>query len=106
MRLSQAPTFAPAVAPIETRHQEGKMPQDQQQHQQQNQPGEERGMPVSTEERIRTRAYYLWEQATDPKGGPDEYWEQARNEIENDAPEHGSTPKKGVLPTPTAKEKP
>jgi hypothetical protein len=35
----------------------------------------------SDEEKTRTRAYYLWEQATDPKGTPDEYWEQARAEI-------------------------
>ena len=38
----------------------------------------------STEAKIRTRAYYLWEHATDPKGTPDEYWEQARAEVEKE----------------------
>lgn len=41
---------------------------------------------IAKEERIRTRAYYLWEQATEPKGTPDEYWEQARAEIEKETP--------------------
>jgi hypothetical protein len=44
------------------------------------------------EEQIRTRAYYLWQQATDPKGAPDEYWEQARAEIEKEAPPIESGP--------------
>ena len=46
----------------------------------------------SKEEQIRTRAYYLWEQAGDPKGAPDEYWEQARAEIEKEAPPVESGP--------------
>jgi Protein of unknown function (DUF2934) len=46
----------------------------------------------SQEEQIRTRAYYLWEQATDPRGTPDEYWEQARAEIEKEAPPVESGP--------------
>ena len=37
---------------------------------------------MSVEERIRTRAYQLWEKATEPRGTPEEYWEQARAEIE------------------------
>ncbi|AIP35510.1 hypothetical protein DR64_6630 [Paraburkholderia xenovorans LB400] len=41
---------------------------------------------TSLEEQIRTRAYYLWEQAGEQKGTPDEYWEQARAEIEKEAP--------------------
>ncbi|MEQ5844407.1 MULTISPECIES: DUF2934 domain-containing protein [Paraburkholderia] len=41
---------------------------------------------ASPEERIRMRAYYLWEQAADPKGTPDEYWEQARQAIDSEAP--------------------
>ena len=44
------------------------------------------------EEQIRTRAYYLWEQATEPKGTPDEYWEQARTEVEKEAPPIESGP--------------
>ena len=47
---------------------------------------------TSQEEQIRTRAYYLWQQASDPKGTPDEYWEQARDEIENEAPPIESGP--------------
>ena len=39
---------------------------------------------VSVEERIRTRAYYLWENATEPKGTPDEYWDEACAEIEKE----------------------
>lgn len=46
----------------------------------------------SREEQIRTRAYYLWQQAGDPKGTPDEYWEQARDEIEQEAPPIESGP--------------
>jgi hypothetical protein len=44
------------------------------------------------DEQIRTRAYYLWQQADDPKGTPDEYWEQARTEIEKEAPPVESGP--------------
>ncbi|MGF7134802.1 hypothetical protein P3T40_006308 [Paraburkholderia sp. EB58] len=55
---------------------------------------------ASNEEKIRTRAYYLWEQATDPKGTPDEYWEQARTEVEKESPNE-DTPGHGVLPAPT-----
>jgi hypothetical protein len=47
---------------------------------------------TAQEEQIRTRAYYLWEQAADPKGAPDEYWEQARSEIEKEAPPIESGP--------------
>jgi hypothetical protein len=47
---------------------------------------------VAQEEQIRTRAYYLWQQATDPKGTPDEYWELARAEIESEAPPVESGP--------------
>ncbi|KAA1013733.1 DUF2934 domain-containing protein [Paraburkholderia panacisoli] len=47
---------------------------------------------TAQEEQIRTRAYYLWEQAADPKGTPDEYWEQAREEIEKEAPPIESGP--------------
>lgn len=47
---------------------------------------------ASTDEQIRERAYYLWEQAGEPKGTPDEYWEQARAEIEKEAPPVESGP--------------
>jgi len=47
---------------------------------------EQTSQESSQEEQIRTRAYYLWQQAGDPKGTPDEYWEQARDEIEKEAP--------------------
>lgn len=82
------------------------MAQNQQQYQEIEPASAQASEPVSTEERIRTRAYYLWEQATDPKGHPDEYWEQARAEIEKEAANGDGTSKKGVLPTPTSKEKP
>ncbi|MFL9910246.1 DUF2934 domain-containing protein [Paraburkholderia sp. RL17-337-BIB-A] len=50
---------------------------------------------TSKEEQIRTRAYYLWEQAGDPKGTPDEYWDQARDEVEKEAPPVESGPVTG-----------
>ncbi|RKR38963.1 DUF2934 domain-containing protein [Paraburkholderia sp. BL17N1] len=50
---------------------------------------------TSQEEQIRTRAYYLWEQAEEPKGTPDEYWDQARADIEKEAPPVESGPVSG-----------
>ena len=47
---------------------------------------------TSVEEQIRTRAYYLWEQAPEPKGTPDEYWEEARAAIEQETPPVESGP--------------
>jgi hypothetical protein len=47
---------------------------------------------TSREDQIRTRAYYLWEHAPEPKGTPDEYWEQAMSEIANEAPPVESGP--------------
>ncbi|MFL9983726.1 DUF2934 domain-containing protein [Paraburkholderia sediminicola] len=53
---------------------------------------EQTSQESSQEEQIRIRAYYLWQQAGDPKGTPDEYWEQARDEIEKEAPPTESGP--------------
>lgn len=36
----------------------------------------------STNDRVRARAYELWEQAGMPTGRSDEFWEQARSDIE------------------------
>ncbi|MBC8747156.1 hypothetical protein OKW43_002180 [Paraburkholderia sp. WC7.3g] len=49
----------------------------------------------SIDEMIRMRAYYLWEQAAEPKGTPEQYWEQARSEIEKEAPPVESGPVPG-----------
>lgn len=59
--------------------------------------------PASIEEQIRTRAYYLWEQATDPKGTPDEYWEQARAEIEKETPVADIAAETVTTPVPSTK---
>ncbi|OLL28433.1 DUF2934 domain-containing protein [Burkholderia sp. SRS-W-2-2016] len=49
----------------------------------------------SVEEQIRTRAYYLWQQADEPKGTPEQYWQRARSEIEKEAPPVESGPVSG-----------
>ena len=49
----------------------------------------------SVDEQIRTRAYYLWQQAAEPKGTPEQYWEQARSEVEKEAPPVESGPVSG-----------
>ena len=36
----------------------------------------------SIDERIRQRAYHLWERDVDPKKHADEYWDTARQQIE------------------------
>jgi hypothetical protein len=59
--------------------------------------------PASIEEQIRTRAYYLWEQATDPKGTPDEYWDQARAEIEKETPVADIAAETVTMPVPSTK---
>ncbi|RKE37183.1 hypothetical protein B0G76_3419 [Paraburkholderia sp. BL23I1N1] len=55
---------------------------------------------VSREEKIRVRAYELWEKDGSPEGRADEYWEQARIQIdeeESGADGDGGDPK-GRLP--------
>ncbi len=39
---------------------------------------------------IRTRAYYLWEQAGRPAGGDLAFWDQARSEIEHEEEQKAS----------------
>jgi hypothetical protein len=58
---------------------------------------------ASMEEQIRTRAYYLWEHATEPKGTPDEYWEQARAEIEKETPISEVAAQTAASPDPSSK---
>jgi hypothetical protein len=41
----------------------------------------------SFEERVRRRAYELWEEAGRPVGRADDYWRQARAELEGKAAE-------------------
>jgi Protein of unknown function (DUF2934) len=54
----------------------------------------------STEDRIRERAYSLWEQDGRRSGRSDDYWQQARSEVEAEEAESGNdaegTGKKGV----------
>lgn len=40
--------------------------------------------PRSTEQQIRERAYELWDQAGRPHGRDEEFWQQARDEIERE----------------------
>jgi hypothetical protein len=42
---------------------------------------------VSREEKIRVRAYELWEKDGSPEGRADEYWEQARAQIDEEEPD-------------------
>jgi hypothetical protein len=42
---------------------------------------------VSREEKIRVRAYELWEKDGSPEGRADEYWEQARVQISEEESE-------------------
>ncbi|MBN3763705.1 DUF2934 domain-containing protein [Burkholderia sp. Ac-20365] len=42
----------------------------------------ELGGESNTDERIRERAYQLWERDPDPKKHADEYWEIARRQVE------------------------
>ena len=55
---------------------------------------------VSREERIRVRAYELWEKDGRPEERADEYWEQARVQIEEEESEadRNGDDSKGRLP--------
>lgn len=43
-------------------------------------------MPEYSEEQIRDYAYRLWEKAGSTHGNPEDFWHQARSELESDAP--------------------
>ncbi len=43
-------------------------------------------MPEATDEQIREHAHRLWEQAGRPEGQADDFWHQAKSELEADAP--------------------
>ena len=43
------------------------------------------------EQQVRERAFALWQQAGSPEGRAEEFWHQARNELEgHSGPAHGS----------------
>jgi hypothetical protein len=54
---------------------------------------------TDTEQRIRLRAYQLWEQAGRPHEHSEEFWFAARREIEGDMPPLGDRPA-GAIDTP------
>jgi hypothetical protein len=43
-------------------------------------------MPVYSEEQIRKYAHQLWEKADRPEGKSDDFWHQAKSEMEADVP--------------------
>lgn len=43
-------------------------------------------MPTFSEDQIREYAHNLWEKAGRPEGRQDEFWHQARSELEVDEP--------------------
>ena len=55
----------------------------------------------SFEERVRRRAYELWEEAGRPVGRADDYWRQARTELEGKAAERGGNPPSEKAAEPT-----
>lgn len=61
-----------------------------------------------TEQRIRVRAYQLWEQAGRPHERSEEFWFAARREIEGDLPPVGERPAGAIdtLPVSAAPEEP
>jgi hypothetical protein len=49
----------------------------------------------SIEDRVRERAYALWEKDGRPDGRSDEYWRQARSEVEAEEAEPGNESSEG-----------
>jgi hypothetical protein len=43
-------------------------------------------MPKYSEEQIREYAHKLWEREGRPEGKAEEFWQQAKSELESDAP--------------------
>jgi hypothetical protein len=43
-------------------------------------------MPEASEEKIREYAHKLWEKAGKPEGRADDFWHQAKSELESDEP--------------------
>jgi Protein of unknown function (DUF2934) len=43
-------------------------------------------MPEHSDEQIREYAHRLWEQAGKPEGQSDDFWHQAKSELEADVP--------------------
>lgn len=56
-----------------------------------------------TEQRIRQRAYELWEQAGRPDDHSDRFWFAARQEIEGDTPRPGNQPGGAIDDPPDAR---
>jgi hypothetical protein len=48
------------------------------------------GSEKTIEDRVRDRAYALWEKDGRPDGRSDEYWQQARSEVEAEESEPGN----------------
>ena len=48
------------------------------------------GKDLTIEDRVRDRAYALWEKDGRPDGRSDEYWQQARSEVEAEEAEPGN----------------
>jgi len=44
-------------------------------------------MEIDLEERIRQRAYELWEDSGRPEGGAEEFWHRAERELKGEKPE-------------------
>jgi hypothetical protein len=49
-------------------------------------------MEIDLEERIRQRAYELWEDNGRPEGGADEFWQRAERELRNETGLDTQTP--------------